>query len=191
MKEITAEAVLGALEAFFASESPAYRSWTLESKRKLRVLSTGEQPWPNHTTHIAFDAFRVKWPGVRPHARVIPVVPVLDASDPDGSDGSFHAAWLLDWAISKNVAPAPGDVVLSLGHAGGSLPHIRFEYAFPWETDAPAEIRVDGHLLVPVIAYSISDAEAQFQHARGSKALTEHFDQEGVQLFDRGRADSM
>ena len=133
----------------------------------------------------------MQWPGVRDNARVIPVVPALDASDPEGKDGSFHAAYLLDWAISRNVAPVPGGVVLTLGHHAATLPHIRFEYAFPWESDAPAEIHVDGFLLLPVVAYSVSGAEATFQEEQGSAALTEHFNDQRTALFDRSRASSL
>lgn len=176
-----------ALEAFFKGSRTDYTSWKLpDSKRDFRVLTVHDAPWPNCRTHISFEAHHIEWDGVRKNVRLIPVIPAEADSDPD-NDASFHAAWLLDRAIANGVPPTPGKIVLTLGHDADRLPHVRYDYPFPWEKVKPAEIAINDYTLIPVLAYSVSDREAEFQNEHGKHALNAHLEQSKTPLFDRRR----
>lgn len=180
--------VLAMIENFFRRKEINYRSWTLQSERELRVVEATDAPWDGYTTNVSFDAVKVVWSeGVKEGFRLLPVVPVLNGTSEDEHDGSFHAAHLLDWALETGVPPRPGDIIATLGHSE-ALPHLRLDHPFPWEQKNPAELRVDEITIIPVLAYSVSEAEMQLHLADGADALTTLLQERQVPLFDRGRA---
>jgi hypothetical protein len=175
--------MLDAIQAAFAAQSYTYQTFTLGSGRKLRVVVAQGTPDAGLTAHLSFDGCMVEWPEVRKGRRLMPFVATYGGPD---QDAAFHAAHLLDWALSKGVPPRPGEIVLTLGHSA-ELPHVRFDYPFPWEQARPFEIHVDDLIVIPVMAYSISEAEARLQLDQGAKALEALYAERSTRLFDRKR----
>lgn len=180
---------LDIIERAFAAKRYDYQTITLDaSKRRLRVVIARGAPSATLTTYISFDGLLVDaWKGVLPDKRLLPIVPV---SRPKDDDGAFHAAWLLDAALSMGAPPRPREIFLDRGHSP-ALPHVRWDYPFPWEKKRPLQIALGELTVIPVLAYSVSDAEAKRQLEAGPEALEAHFTEAKVTLFDRRRASSL
>jgi hypothetical protein len=182
---MTDEALLETVEAFFGVPDVRYSSVRFDDERSVRVLTFLDAPWEGIRAHVAFDSVHVAFEGLLPKRRVFPVLPV-----DDDRDGALQVAHAFSWARTKNVVPCPKEVILGLGHSP-ELPHLRYDHPFPWEHEGPAELVVGELLVVPVLAYSITDAEARFQHQRGAKALDEILEGRLVPLFQRDRGCSV
>lgn len=178
-----ADRALSALETYLRPTETRFTRWTLEGGRALAVVACAGSPRPGLTTFVGFDALRHAWPGVRAPYRLVPLMVSRDASDPKG-DAGFHVAHALDWCLTKNVPPREREIVLTLGHSP-DLPHLRWDQPLPW---SPEPIDAGAIRIVPVLGYSVGDAEARLQHARGAEALEAWLERARVEVFDRRRA---
>ncbi len=179
---IDVSSALSLVEATFPAARHGHRTFTVNG-RALRVVECVGAPDARYVTYVSFDALFVdSFVGVRADARLLPLVTMQIAQGDDG----FHAAWLLERALSRGYVPKPRDIVVTLGHSE-ALPHLRFDYPFPWERTAPLALRLADLTVQPVLAYSVSAAETKVQQEYGAAELEALFEAEQVDLFDRAR----